>query len=77
MHDSLILTRNFFLIFTGEGVVEMASDEVSCSASDGEASVLIKRSDFPAANSFPVEVTWRTKDNDAVYQKHYKTNQGI
>ena len=51
----------------------MASDEITCSAVDGIASVVVTRRN---ANSFPAQLQWKASDNDAQFNTHYTQNEG-
>ena len=74
LFDFLQKFNVLLFIPSGEGLIEMASEEITCSAVDGEATVVVTRRN---GNSFPVQVEWKAVDNDAVYEKHYTVNQGF
>ena len=60
-------------LFTGEGVVEMASSKITASSDDGDVTVRMVRR---IGCAFPAEVNWSAKDGDALFGEHYDLSSG-
>ena len=58
---------------TGEGIVDMQLEQVTCSSEDDEAHIAVIRKNGCA---FAAEVAWEAQDGDALLGEHYATKQG-
>ena len=53
--------------------MELLSNQVTCSAEDGEVPITVVRK---SGSAFPAEVNWSCADGDAEFGKHYSLNEG-
>ena len=58
----------------GEGIVEMGSNQVTCSSEDDEAHISVIRK---FACAFAAQVQWSATDGDALFGKHYNLKEGM
>ena len=72
MHPHLSLLM-FLCVCTGEGMVEMQDEQVTCSSEDDEVHVAVIRK---SGRAFATEVTWSAQDGDALAGQHYAAKEG-
>ena len=68
-----ITDKRWFSCFAGEGLVELRSREVTGVSDDGNATVTVLRK---LGHDFTTEVSWSTRDGDAVEGDHYLSEGG-